>query len=253
MGESKTLGFLPSLVIHVSIVVFLALGPLLSPKRATPLEIRPIQIVPLQALGVPNPPATTARRTAPAPKVVEPKPEPKPEAKPEPAAPAEDTMVLPKENAKKKPAPKKATPKPATAKPAPPAASPPNRTTGSGSASSAPAQRKGSARGNIAGNSAFGGAVGLDDPNFTHNYYVDQMLALISAQWHRPDVGEGIEAELHFRVDRSGTVSELEVRTSSGSSTFDFAAMSAVGNASPLPPLPSAYSHDSLGVNLLFR
>ena len=249
MGESKTLGFLPSLIVHLSVVGFLALGPLLSPKRVTPLEIRPVQIVPLQALGVPNPPVRTERATAPAPKVVEPEAKPEPEKEP---APAQDTMVLPTPEAKKKkPVTKK--PKSEPSRPAPSAPPARSETSGSGKSSSAPAQRQGSARGNIAGNSAFGGAVGVDDPNFTHNYYIDQMLALISAQWRRPDVGQGIEAELHFRVDRSGTVSELEVRTSSGSTTFDFAAMSAVGNASPLPPLPSAYSHDSLGVNLLFR
>jgi len=257
MGESKTLGFLPSLLVHGAIVAFLMLGPLLSPKKATPLEIRPVQIVPLQALGVPNPPVRTTRPTPPAPKV-EPKPEPEAKADPEPKAPEpqpKEAMVLPKDNPKKKPVAKKPapTPKPAASKPAPPAASPPSRSTGTGSAASAPAQRQGSARGNIAGNSAFGGAVGLDDPNFRHNYYVDQMLALISAQWRRPDVATGIEAQLHFRVDRSGTVSELEVRTPSGSNTFDFAAMSAIGNASPLPPLPSAYGHDSLGVTLVFR
>ena len=36
---------------------------------------------------------------------------------------------------------------------------------------------------------------------------------------------------------------------SSGYNSFDLAALRAVQNASPFPPLPRAYRHDSLGVN----
>lgn len=251
ISDPKMRGFLPSLLIHASIVGFLLLGPLLAPNRPKPIEVRSVQIVPLQALGVPNPPARTQRPTPPAPKVEEPEPQPKPEPEKQPPAPEpRDAMVIPDEKKKKPPA------KPVEKKPEPPPPAAPDRSAGraSGSgSSSAPPQRQGSSRGHVAGTSAFGGAVGLDDPNFTYGYYVDQMLALISAQWFRPDVGDGIEAELHFRVHRSGTITELEIRTPSGSSTFDLAAMRAIRNATPLPPLPGGYPHDSLGVNLLFR
>jgi len=261
ISDPTTRGFLPSLVIHSAIVGLVFLGGFFSPKTPKPVEIRPVMIVPLQALGVPNPPARTERpapRVEPAKAEPEPAPEkpPEPKAKkPEPKPEPKDALVLP-DKKKKRPEPKKPTPpEPTSRQQPPPQQSPPatsNRSTGRDAGNTAP-QRRGSARGNIAGTSAFGGAVGLDDPNFTYNYYVDQMLALISAQWTRPNVGEGIEAALHFRIDRRGKVSDVEIRTPSGSSTFDLAALRAIHNASPLPPLPSGYSHDSLGVNLLFR
>jgi TonB family protein len=46
---------------------------------------------------------------------------------------------------------------------------------------------------------------------------------------------------------------EVEVRESSGSRAFDLAALRAVRNASPLPPLPASYREDVLAVNLIVR
>jgi TonB family protein len=43
------------------------------------------------------------------------------------------------------------------------------------------------------------------------------------------------------------------VAQSSGYNSFDLAALRAVQNASPFPPLPRAYRQDSLGVNLIVR
>jgi len=45
--------------------------------------------------------------------------------------------------------------------------------------------------------------------------------------------------------------SDLKISESSGYNSFDLAALRAVQNAAPFPPLPRAYSHDDLGVNLI--
>jgi protein TonB len=78
------------------------------------------------------------------------------------------------------------------------------------------------------------------------------MLGRIRQSWMRPPV-EGIEAVITFRVLRNGEVTEAEIRESSGSRAFDLAALRAVRNASPLPPLPASFREDLLTVNLIVR
>jgi protein TonB len=66
-------------------------------------------------------------------------------------------------------------------------------------------------------------------------------------------MGSGVRAIIGFRIQKDGSISELRVAESSGYNAFDLAALRAVQNASPFPPLPRAYRHDSLGVNLIVR
>ena len=104
------------------------------------------------------------------------------------------------------------------------------------------------------GTAAFGAQVAtLDNPDFTYGYYIEQMLALIRAQWTRPPLGGGIEATVHFEVGRSGEIREVRIVQSSGYSSFDLAGLRAVQTASPLPPLPNGYKQGSLGVTLIIR
>jgi TonB family protein len=94
---------------------------------------------------------------------------------------------------------------------------------------------------------------GVDNPTFTYGYYLDRMLLLIRAQWVRPPLGSGVEAMLHFRILRDGTVEAIELVNSSGYNSFDLAALRALQAAAPLPPLPRSYREGELGVNLIFR
>ncbi len=212
----------------------LVVGPLLADRRHAPLEFVAVTIVPIQALGVPEP--------APAPPRVEPRPEepePAPPKEPEPEKPAkpEPEPVFVEKPAKTARAPEKREKAPAPA-PAP-----------------APRQRQGSPEGSPTGTSAFGATAvaGLDNPDFVYNYYIEQMVALIGANWVRPPVGKGVEAMLHFRIGRRGEISELEIVATSGHSSFDLAGLRAVRQADPLPPLPNSFRGDSLGVNLILR
>jgi protein TonB len=192
-----------------------------------PLEFVPVQIVPLQALGV-RKPATRAKSEA---------PEPVREEPPEPAQepPRAEAPILPDKKPEKKPEPR----------PVQPAA-----------AAEAPGEagRPGAPTGNPLGTSAFGSEVaGLDNPDFTYGYYIDQLLGAIDAQWARPPLGGEVRAIISFRIGRDGRISDLRVSESSGYNSFDLAALRAVQNAAPFPPLPRAYRHDSLGVNLIVR
>ncbi|HEX7183565.1 MAG TPA: TonB family protein [Thermoanaerobaculia bacterium] len=260
-----------SLAAAVALHAVVALIALLLPRLQRPpepLSFVPVQIIPAQALGVRRP-APPRRRSPPAeekpavePDAPEPDPEPAaPEPEPQepaPKPPADDVPVLPDKDAKKKPEPKPETggradtkkPESGSRKPAP-------DDTSGGPAGVASGEtgdqlgRRGAATGSPLGTTAFGGRLGVDNPDFTFGYYLDRLLSLIDAQWVRPQLGDGIKATIHFQIGRDGSLSDLRVAESSGYNSFDLAALRAVQNAAPFPPLPRAYRHDSLGVNLI--
>jgi TonB family protein len=232
-----------------------------------PMEFVPVQIIPAQALGVRRPAPPRKKNPAPAPETAAEEPEAKPEPQ-KPAAP-DDVPVLPSPDDKKKPV-AKPTPAPA-ATPTSPDKSRPDKArqetgrpsdagTSEGPAGTAPGEtgdqlgRRGGPRGNALGTTAFGSELGgVDNPDFTYGYYLDRLLSLIDAQWVRPSMGTGIKTVIFFRINRDGSMADLRVEQSSGYNSFDLAALRAVQNAAPFPPLPRAFQHDSLGVNLIVR
>ncbi len=217
-------GYVAASVMHAVAIAAVVLVPALGAQRAAPIEYVAVQIVPAQALGIQQPAPTPAP----------PKPQPPPPQPPPPEP--EDAMPAPeKPPAVKKPEPAAATP----AAPPAPASSP---------------GREGSPTGSPASGSSFGASIaGLDNPDFTYGYYIDQMLSQIRANWVRPPLGGGVEAVVHFRVSRDGRIDDLRIVTSSGYSSFDLAGLRAVQSASPLPPLPASYRRGELGVNLVIR
>ena len=253
-----------ALALHLLLVaVAFALPRLTPPPR--PMEFVPVQIIPAQALGVrrPAPPRKKAAAPAPEPAAEEPA---TPAAKPEPPKPEpqDDVPVLPSpDDAKKK---KKEEVKPsAPVKPADTGKKEqtgrsPSGSTEEGPSGTAPGEtgdqlgRRGGPRGNPLGTTAFGSELGgIDNPDFTYGYYLDRLLSLIDAQWVRPSMGTGIKTVIFFRINRDGSMADLRVEQSSGYNSFDLAALRAVQNAAPFPPLPRAFQHDSLGVNLIVR
>jgi periplasmic protein TonB len=231
-------------LLHAAAVALILLLPRLAPPPP-PLAFVPVQIIPAQALGVRRP-ASRPKAEKPAPPEPEPA-KPAPE-EPEPPAPQpqEDAPVLPPE----KPEKKKPEPKP-----------PAERSTGANAGAAVPqpnpgdeAGRRGAPDASPAGTSAFGPKVGgLDNPDFRFGYYIDQLLSAIDAKWLRPPLGDEVKAIVSFRIERDGSITDLEVAESSGYNSFDLAALRAVQNAAPFPPLPRAYRHDSLGVNLIVQ
>jgi len=223
-------GLAVALALHVGIGVAVALGPELAGEERQPIEYVKVRVVPAAALG-----STRPAPPKPKPKPPEPKP-PEPEPpKPGPEPPKPDPT----------PAPTEAEPerRPPAAVPETPPARP---------ADGDREQREGSPRGSALGTST-AAVAGVDNPNFTYDYYLDRMLAMIEAQWLRPRVEQPIEAMVHFRIQRDGRITGLELVTGSGINAFDLAALRAVQTAAPFPPLPASYRSDSLGVNLIVR
>lgn len=269
---------LAALLLHATMIAAVLLLPRLTPPPE-PLEFVPVTILPAQALGVRRPAARprseTPRPPEPEPAAEEPEPptpEPEPE-RPEPRPSQEDVPVLPDPDKKPEKKPEKPKPaasdratKPAAETPRKPEKPPEPSSGGSGGTGTNPAGtaaqgdpegeagRRGSPTGNPLGTSAFGSEIaGLDNPDFTYGYYIDQLLSAIDANWVRPPLGGEVRAIIHFRIERNGEISDLRVAESSGYNSFDLAAVRAVQNAAPFPRLPRAYRHDSLGVNLIVR
>lgn len=263
-AEARSL--LAALALHGLLLVVVLMAPRLK-TPPPPMEFVPVQIIPAQALGVRRP-APPRRKAPPAPPAETPAPEePEPEAAPPKPEPADDVPALPDpESDKKKPE----TPKPTPARPPEPSretAPDKGETSRQGSgkteegvSGTAPGAtgdqlgRRGGPRGNPLGTTAFGSEVGsLDNPDFTYAYYLDRLLTLIDDQWQRPAMGSGVKAVIFFRIGRDGSMTDLQVEQSSGYNSFDLAALRAVQNAAPFPPLPRAYKHQDLGVHLIVR
>lgn len=263
--NAEATSLLAALALHGLLLVVVLLAPRLK-TPPPPMEFVPVQIIPAQALGVRRP-APPRRKTPPAPPAETPAPEePKAEAPPPKPEPADDVPVLPDPESDKKKKPE--TPKPKPPEPSRETAPVPDKGPASregakaeeGVSGTAPGEtgdqlgRRGGPRGNPLGTTAFGSEVGgLDNPDFTYAYYLDRLLSLIDAQWQRPAMGSGVKAVIFFRIARDGGMSDLQVEQSSGYNSFDLAALRAVQNAAPFPPLPRAYKHQDLGVHLIVR
>src|SRR5688572_647934 len=221
-------------LLHVLVIGGAVLGPRLFAKPPQPVEFVPVQLVPAPAIGVERPAPPRPQPTT-APEPAAPEPEPEPSVAPEPTTAPEPEPTKPPEKPTR------------TTQPAPtPVSTPPP------AGPAGPPGAQGDPRGRA--DSPFTATVGgVDNPTFTYGYYLDRMILLIRGQWTRPPLGSGVEAMVHFRILRDGTVKDIELVKSSGYNSFDLAALRALQAAAPLPPLPRSYREGELGVNLIFR
>lgn len=97
------------------------------------------------------------------------------------------------------------------------------------------------------------GVTGLEGGDFPYTIYIDRMKALIGQHWLRPQAVNGIVTTVSFTINRDGSIRDAKNEIPSVDSTFDRAALRAVLEASPLPPLPFGYNGTYLGVHLTFR
>ena len=160
-----------------------------------------------------------------------------------PAAPALEPVV--------KPAPPPPTPAVVAAKPAakPVEASPfgksPKKETAAPPVAAAPAPAVGAPA-----TTSTQPEVAIEGANFPYTLYIDRMKTLIGSRWFRP---ANATTTVQFTIDRDGTIRDAKTEVSSGNGTFDRAALRAVLESSPLPPLPFGYSGTYLVVHLTFR
>ena len=99
----------------------------------------------------------------------------------------------------------------------------------------------------------------LSDSNgFDFKPYLMQVLASVRRNWmsvipESVKMGRRGQVLIQFIIDRHGTVPKLVIATSSGTESFDRAAVAGVSMSNPFPPLPPDFKGDQIRVQLAFR
>jgi protein TonB len=98
------------------------------------------------------------------------------------------------------------------------------------------------------------GSVAVDGSDFPFTYYLRLIQSKIGERWSPPRAaaGGGERVVVLFEIQRDGQVREPQVEHSSGNKLYDQAAIRAVGEASPFPPLPPEYKQPTLRVHFGF-
>ena len=169
-------------------------------------------------------PAITTPAPAPVPALTAPQPQPKPVAQP----PAKTVPLSPFGKSTKKGAETPPVPQPPTRNPQPTVQQP-------------------------AVQIPVGGTGAVVEGDFPYTIYIDRMKTLVGEHWFRPQAATGVATTVYFVIERDGALRDARTEAESGNGTFDRAALRAVLESSPLPPLPFGYSGSYLGVHLTFR
>jgi protein TonB len=230
----KTAGILFSFLLHgaLAAAVYYAATHTHAPQVVSVLNIRFSQ-----AKQTVSGPALSATAAAPAPKVVKP-------AAPRIESPAPQP---PKKAAAKKPVEKGTVPYSLFGK-------------SSKKGSESPETR--ALKPPVTGSAQMGTGIGTAEPgvqtaaleggDFPYTMYLERMKTKIGSNWFRPQSGDAVVV-VYFAIERDGTIRDAKVETSSGNGMADRAALRAVLESSPLPPLPFGYNGTYLGVHLTFR
>lgn len=126
-------------------------------------------------------------------------------------------------------------------------------TGGGGSSSGSKASRGGSGHGNAGNPGGGGGAPGIDsirEPDF--GPYMRDLQRRIKMNWDPPKGNESKRVVLLFKIAKDGRLLSVRVYKSSGISSADKAALSAVQLTAPFRPLPSDFRGSSIDIQFTF-
>ena len=90
-------------------------------------------------------------------------------------------------------------------------------------------------------------------PNFPYPWYLTTVRSALWDRWAERMPPAGGECRVVFTILRDGGVVDLRAESSSGDGGLDYAALSAVKEASPFPPLPRGFRDPFLKVHVSFR
>ncbi len=89
--------------------------------------------------------------------------------------------------------------------------------------------------------------------NFPYAWYVNSVKKKLDSNWNvTTGFDRRVFTQMAFTIQRSGSISDVEVEESSNIPAFDLAARRAVEYSNPLPPLPSGYSEPHLRIHVRF-
>ena len=97
-----------------------------------------------------------------------------------------------------------------------------------------------------------GSGAELSAGDFCCPEYLATMIELIRRRWDPNQQVPGISV-VRFTIQRSGVIDDVAIERGSGYFALDMSAQRAVLMTGELPPLPSAFPQDSLGVRLTFE
>jgi len=104
------------------------------------------------------------------------------------------------------------------------------------------------------GSAAGAGAVTLNVGDFPFTWYLQAIQRKISDKWTPPlKSNEGQQVVAVFEIGRDGQIRGPSVEKTSGDFVYDQAALRAITEATPFPPLPTEYKEPSLRIHLGFN
>lgn len=112
-------------------------------------------------------------------------------------------------------------------------------------------QTRPSPLGQVTGSPQGAGALTLDVSDFPYAWYLSRVQAKISERWEGRAL-QGHQPIAFFEIARNGQVGKITIEKTSGNPYYDQAALRAITEASPFPPLPDDYTAQVLRVHLGF-
>jgi TonB family protein len=97
------------------------------------------------------------------------------------------------------------------------------------------------------------GVAGLEGGDFPYTMYITNMIRLIGNHWFRGTITGDLTIRVVFTIHRDGSISDASIEQGSGNSAADRAALRAILESSPLPPLPFGYNGTYLKVHQIFK
>jgi protein TonB len=104
----------------------------------------------------------------------------------------------------------------------------------------------GQATGSVSGQ----GSLTLDVTDFPYAWYLRQVLQKVEERWQTQNRSSepAQKPRIYVEIRRDGSIAPPRIEESSGSSFYDRAALRAITEASPFPPLPADWANPSLRV-----
>ncbi len=104
----------------------------------------------------------------------------------------------------------------------------------------------GQATGSISGQ----GSLTLDVTDFPYAWYLRQVLQKVEERWQTQNRSSepAQKPRIYVEIRRDGSIAPPRIEQTSGSSFYDRAALRAITEASPFPPLPADWANPSLRV-----
>ena len=108
--------------------------------------------------------------------------------------------------------------------------------------------------GTVTGSTSGTGVRTLDVTDFPHAWYLRQVLSKVEAAWQRQgQIAEPPQKPLVIvEIQRDGSIAVPRIEKSSGNAFYDQAALRAIMEAKPFPPLPKDWTRPTLGVMFSF-